>query len=130
MRRFLPVLLLTLLLTPIQSSDAASCRQVADLNEQLRIAGIRDSSYGLNSKVSIAFTVKVYKAVYQNQSCVSSFRASEVKSGIKAIQSACKSRKTSDPGYLDWKRSERDYWGGIYGKNFSYACSQWNSIRI
>lgn len=130
MKRVLPLLILITILTPIYNADALSCRQVADLNEQSRIANLKDLSYGFDTQSGIAFTVKVHKANYENQSCISSKRALEVKSVIKAIQSACNPRKTSDPTYIDWKRSERDYWGGLFGKNFVYACSLWKKIKI
>ena len=130
MKRVLPLLILITVLTPIYNADALSCRQVADLNEQKRIADLKNFSYGFDTRSGIAFGVKVYKANYQNQSCISSEKALEVKFVIKAIQSACNPRKTSDPTYIDWKRSERDYWGGLFGKNFNYACSLWKAIKI
>lgn len=127
-RTFLGIALFVItLVLPIQSAEALSCRQVADLNEQLRVAALKDFGFGMNSKESIAFLVKVYQAIQKNSTCVSSARALEVKSTIKTVQSACKTKKPSDAGYQKWI-GQRDYWAGLYGKNFKFACSIWGKV--
>ena len=122
--------MLIALLTPLQAAEALTCRQVAQLNEQLRVASITNPKYGLNTRASIAFTFKVYQARYQNQGCVTSEQVSTVVDVANAIQSACKVRKSSEVGYKEWKKSERDFWVGQYGNNFSYACTVWNRFRF
>ena len=130
MKRVFPVLLLVSLLTPLSPAEALTCRQVAELNEELRIASIRNPKFGLNTRKSIKFTVKVYQANYQNPSCVTSKQVTDVVSVVQAIQSACKVRRISEPGYKDWKKFERDFWASTYGRNFKYACSLWNKFRF
>jgi hypothetical protein len=130
MKRLIPIVLFVTYLTPVHHAEALTCRQVAQLNEQLRVASITNPKYGLNTKASIAFTFKVYQARYQNQSCVTSEQVSTVVDVAIAIQSACKVRKSSEPGYKEWKKWERDFWVGQYGRNFSYACTLWNGFRF
>ena len=130
MKRLIPIVMLIALLTPLQPAEALTCRQVAQLNEQLRVASITNPKYGLNTKASIAFTFKVYQARYQNQGCVTADQVSTVVDVANAIQSACKVRKSTEAGYKEWKKWERDFWVGQYGKNFSYACIVWNGFRF
>jgi len=130
MKRLVPIVMLLALLTPLQPAEALTCRQVAELNEQLRVAIITNPKYGLNTKASIAFTFKVYQARYQNQGCVTSEQVQGVVDVAIAIQNACKVRKSSEPGYKEWKKFDRDFWAGQYGKNFSYACTVWNKFRF
>lgn len=130
MKRLIPIVMLFTLLTPVHPAEALSCRQVAQLNEKLRVASITNPKYGLDTKASIAFTFKVYQARYQNQGCVTSEQVSTVVNVANAIQSACKVRKSSEAGYKEWKKWERDFWAGQYGKNFSYACTVWNGFRF
>jgi hypothetical protein len=122
--------MLIALLTPAHPAEALSCRQVAQLNEQLRVASITNPGYGLDSKASIAFTFKVYQARYQNQGCVTSEQVTGAVDVVKAIQNACRVRKSSEADYQEWKKWDRDFWAGQFGKNFSYACTVWNRFRF
>lgn len=130
MKRLIPIVMLFALLTPVHPAEALSCRQVAQLNEQLRVASITNPKYGLDTKASIAFTFKVYQARYQNQGCVTSEQVATVVDVATAIQNACRVRKSSEAGYKEWKKWDRDFWAGQYGKNFSYACTVWNRFRF
>jgi hypothetical protein len=129
MRRIIPFLLFISILNPIESAQAVSCRKVADLNEQLRVSGIRDSGFGLNSKESITFTVNVYRTNLQNQNCISSSQVTQTIKTVRAINIACTEIKKSDPRYLEWKKFDRNFWQGMFGKNFKFACQAYKSLK-
>ena len=122
---------LVFLLVPIrfQQAEALSCRQIADQNEEYRIAVLRNPNFGLRTKSSIAFTVKVYKNSFGNQECISKARLVEIVEVTKAIQFACKIVKPNSSDYKVWK-DRREFWARMYGSNFNYACSLWNEIKV
>jgi hypothetical protein len=98
------------------------------LEEQLRIASIKNGTFGLDTKANISTNIMVYRTVYKNPKCVSDQRYNSVVDVIANSKYACSKMNTNNPSYQEW-RSNRDYWAGLYGKNFNYACSLWNGIK-
>lgn len=129
MKKLLPLILILGFIIPIQPANAITCKQVANLQEDLRMKGILNGSFGLDTRVNIAFSINVRKTIFKNPSCVSDFEYETTVGMISSIKSACLNLNKSDPKYKKWKIDERDYWAGLYGKNFNYACSLWKSIK-
>jgi|GEM_PF-5854238 len=107
---------------------ADDCTRVANLEEENRRKGLTNYEWFF-TRGGIDWSTKVYQTILRNQSCVSERRFQEAIDVTTELQAVCKTVKKSSANYAEWK-SDREYWKGVYGRAFSYACMKWAKVKL